>query len=383
MSVEKQSTEKRPADAQPRLAKAAICREWNTPVQVETIRVEPPQRNEITIKLTACGVCHSDLSATTGVIPFPAPLVLGHEGAGVVVAVGEGVTDFQEGDHVVSSFIYMCGKCRQCSRGRPVLCEQASKALFHLPDGSVRTYDSNGNALNVFGACGVMAEYATLHVNNAVKVSNDVPLDRAALVGCAVMTGVGSVFNTARLEPGSTAAVFGVGGVGLNAIQGCAIAGAQMIVAVDTNDEKLAMARQFGATHTVNAREHDDAGKAVKKLTGGVDYAFECVGSGTTVAQAYGALGRGGTAVVVGVADPSDKTSFRTLSLPADERTLKGSWLGSARPQFDFPRLLGLYQCGHLKLDELVTRTYHIDEAPQAFKDLKAGRNARGVIVFD
>ena len=177
--------------------------------------------------------------------------------------------------------------------------------------------------------------------------------------------------------------MFGVGGVGLNAIQGCAIAGAEMIVAVDTNADKLAMARDFGATHTINAKEVEDAGKAVKKLTGGVDYAFECVGMGATVAQAYGSLGRGGTAVVVGVADPSDKTSFRTLSLPADERTLKGSWLGSARPQFDFPRLLGLYQSGRLKLDELVTRTYGIDDAPQAFADLEAGRNARGVIVFE
>lgn len=366
-----------------RTARAALCREWNGPIQVETIRVDPPRRNEITIKLRACGVCHSDLSAATGVIPFPPPLVLGHEGAGTVIAVGEGVTDFQEGDHVVSSFIYMCGKCRQCSRGRPVLCEQAHKALHHLPDGTVRTHDGDGNPLNVFGACGVMAEYATLHVNNAVKIDPDVPLERAALVGCAVMTGAGSVFNTAQLEPGSTAAVFGVGGVGLNAIQGCAIAGARVIVAVDTNEEKLAMARQFGATHTVNAREHDDAGKAVKKMTGGVDYAFECVGSGVTVAQAYGSLGRGGTAVVVGVADVKDKTTFRTLSLPADERTLKGSWLGSARPQFDFPRLLGLYQGGRLKLDELVTHTYPIDEAPQAFEDLKAGRNARGVILFD
>ena len=366
-----------------RIAKAALCREWNAPIVVESIRVEPPGRNEITIKLSACGVCHSDLSAATGVIPFPPPLVLGHEGAGVVVQVGEGVTEFREGDAVVSSFIYMCGKCRQCSRGRPVLCEQAHKALHHLPDGTVRTFDGEGQPLNVFGACGVMAEFATLHVNNAVRIDPGIPLDRAALIGCAVMTGAGSVFNTARLEPGSTAAVFGVGGVGLNAIQGCAIAGAELIVAVDTNEDKLALARQFGATHTLNAAEHKDAGRAVKKLTGGVDYAFECIGSGATVAQAYGSLGRGGTAVVVGVADAKDMTSLRTLSLPADERTLKGSWLGSARPQFDFPRLLGLYRQGRLKLDELVTRRYRIEEAPRAFDDLRTGRNARGVILFD
>ncbi|MDX1636099.1 MAG: Zn-dependent alcohol dehydrogenase [Marinobacter sp.] len=366
-----------------REAKAVVCREWGQPLTVETIRVAAPKRNEITIKVAACGVCHSDLSAATGKIQYPPPLVLGHEAAGVVIEVGEGVTGFKEGDHVVSSFISMCGKCRQCVRGRPVLCDNAGKAMFTLPDGTVRTTDSDGKDLNVFGACGVMAEYATLHVDNAVRIEPGVPLQNAALVGCAVMTGVGAVFNTARLEPGSRAAVFGVGGVGLNAIQGCATAGAEMIVAVDTSDTKLAMAKQFGATHTVNINEVEDAAKAVKKLTGGVDYAFECVGAGAVVTQAYKSLGRGGTAVVVGVADPRDKTSIGTLSLPADERTLKGSWLGSARPQHDFPRILALYKAGKLKLDELVTRTYRIEEAPQAFDDMVAGKNARGVIVFD
>lgn len=366
-----------------RQAKAVVCREWGKPLQVETITVEGPKRDEVTIKIAACGVCHSDLSAATGKIQYPPPLVLGHEAAGVVIEVGEGVTTFQEGDHVVSTFISMCGKCRQCVRGRPVLCENARKAMFTLPDGSVRTKDANGESLNVFGACGVMAEYATLHVDNCVKVDDSVPMQNAALVGCAVMTGVGAVFNTAKLEPGSRAAVFGVGGVGLNAIQGCATAGAEMIVAVDSSDTKLDMARQFGATHTVNINEVEDAAKAVKKLTGGVDYAFECVGAGAVVEQAYKCLGRGGTAVVVGVADPKDKTCIGTLALPADERTIKGSWLGSARPQHDFPRILGLYKAGKLKLDELVTRTYPIDDAVQAFDDMVAGKNARGVIVFE
>lgn len=365
-----------------KIAKAVVCREWNAPLQVEEIRVDPPKHGEIMVKLAACGVCHSDLSAATGQIHFPPPLVLGHEGAGVVVEVGEGVTEFKVGDHVVSSFIYMCGKCRYCSEGRPVLCERAAQAYFTLPDGSVRTHDADGKPLNVFGGVGVMAEYATMHVNNAVKIDSDIPLDRAALVGCAVMTGVGSVFNTAQLRPGSTAAVFGCGGVGLNVIQGCAIAGAETIIAVDTNDGKLEMARQFGATDTVNAANEEDVAKAIRKLTGGVDYAFECVGAGTVVEQAYNSLGRAGTAVVMGVANPGDKTTFRTLTLPADERTLKGCWYGSARPQHDFPHLLSLYRRGKLKLDELVTRTYSIDEAVQAFEDMKSGRNARGVIVF-
>lgn len=366
-----------------REAKAALYREWGGPIRVETIHVAPPKRNEITIKLTACGVCHSDLSAATGKIPYPAPLVLGHEGAGVVVEVGEGVAGFSAGDHVVSTFISMCGKCRQCVRGRPVLCENAGKAMVNLPDGTVRTTDSEGKDLNVFGACGVMAEYATLHVDNAVRIEQGVSLQNAALVGCAVMTGVGAVFNTAELEPGSRAAIFGVGGVGLNAIQGCQTAGAEMIVAVDTNGSKLETAREFGATHTININEVEDAAKAVKKLTGGVDYAFECVGVGTVVAQAYKCLGKGGTAVVVGVADPKDETTIGTLALPSEERSLKGSWLGSARPQYDFPRILALYKAGKLKLDELVTRTYTIEEAAEAFEDMKAGKNARGVIVFD
>ena len=365
-----------------RTAKAVVCREWNAPLQVEEIRVDPPKHGEITIKLAACGVCHSDLSAATGQIRFPPPVVLGHEGAGVVVEVGEGVTEFKVGDHVVSSFIYMCGKCRYCTQGRPVLCEQSAKALYTLPDGTVRTYDADGKPLNVFGGVGVMAEYATLHVNNAVKIDSDIPLSVAALVGCAVMTGVGSVFNTAQLKPGSTAAVFGCGGVGLNVIQGCVIAGAETIIAIDTNDEKLELARKFGATHTVNATREEDVAEAIKKLTGGVDYAFECVGVGKVVEQAYNSLSRGGTAVSMGVPSPADQTSFRTLSLPADERTLKGSWYGSARPQHDFPQLLSLYRRGKLKLDELVTRTCGIDEAVQAFEDMQSGRNARGVIVF-
>lgn len=366
-----------------RKAKAVVCREWGQPVKVETITVEGPRRDEITIRVAACGVCHSDHSATTGKIPYPAPLVLGHEAAGVVIEVGEGVTAFKEGDHVVSTFISMCGKCRQCVRGRPVLCEHARKAMVTLPDGSVRTKGADGEDLNVFGACGVMAEYATLHVDNCVKVDDTVPMQNAALVGCAVITGVGAVFNTAQVEPGSRTAVFGIGGVGLNAIQGCATAGAEMIVAVDNSEKKLQMAREFGATHTVNISDVDDAARAVKKLTGGVDYAFECVGVGAVVEQAYKCLGRGGTAVVVGVSDPKDKTTITTLTLPADERVLKGSWLGSARPQYDFPRILGLYKAGKLKLDELVTQTYAIEDAALAFEDMLAGKNARGVIVFD
>lgn len=363
-------------------AKAVLCRELDRPVVVEQIQVESPRRNEVMIKLAACGVCHSDLSATNGTLPLPPPLVLGHEGAGVVVELGEGVTDLALGDHVLSSFVSMCGKCRYCATGRPSLCDQGSRTLHTLPDGTVRTHDQNGQPLNVFTGCGVMAEYATLNVDSVVKIDPEIPLDRAALVGCGVMTGVGAVVNTAKVEPGSVTVVFGAGGVGLNAIQACALSGAAMIVAVDTSDAKLELARRFGATHTINARNEENLVKTVRKLTGGADYSFECVGYGEVVAQAYGVLRKGGTAVVVGVAPPKDMTSIRTASLTLEEKTLAGSYFGSARPHEDFPRLLSLYKSKRLKLDELITRTYTIDEAPQAFADLAAGRNARGVIVF-
>ena len=364
-------------------ARAVVCRELNQPVVVESITVDPPQRGEVMVKLGACGVCHSDLSATNGTIPLPPPLVLGHEAAGEVIAVGEGVSGLAVGDHVVSSFIYMCGKCRFCSMGRPVLCVEQGKALTTLPDGTLRTRDAQGRPLNIFSGCGVMAEVATLHVDNVVKIDPKIPFDRAALVGCAVTTGVGAVFNTARVVPGASVAVFGCGGVGLNVIQGAAIAGAVRIVAIDSMESKLELAKKFGATDVLLAKKGEDLTKPLKKLTGGgADYAFECVGSGELAAAAYRAIGRGGVAVVVGVAKPGDSTSVRTMTLPFEEKTLTGSYFGSCVPRIDFPRMLGLYMQGKLKLDELITRRYSIDEAPQAFADLESGKNARGVIVF-
>jgi S-(hydroxymethyl)glutathione dehydrogenase/alcohol dehydrogenase len=309
------------------------------------------------------------------------PLILGHEAAGEVVEVGEGVTTLAAGDKVVSSFIYMCGQCRFCAAGRPVLCLEQGKAITTLPDGTLRTRDAQGRPLNIFSGCGVMAEYATVHVDNLVKIDPKIPLDRAALVGCAVTTGVGAVFNTARVVPGASVAVFGCGGVGLNVIQGARIAGAERIIAIDTVEAKLEMARQFGATEVLLFK--DDPVKALKKMTGGgPDYAFECVGSGELAATAYRAIRRGGLAVVVGVAKPGDATAVRTMTLPFEEKTLTGSYFGSCVPRVDFPRMLGLYAAGKLKLDELITRRYRIEEAPQAFADMQSGRNARGVIVF-
>ncbi len=358
-----------------RTGKAAICRELNKPVLVETISIDGPTRGEVTIRIAACGVCHSDLSATNGTIPLPPPLVLGHEGAGEVIEVGEGVAGgpggLAVGDHVVTSFIYMCGKCRFCSGGRPVLCVEQGKALTTPPEGTPRVSDAAGKPLNIFSGCGVMAEYATLSTDNVVKIDAKIPLDRAALVGCAVTTGVGAVFNTARVEPGATVAVFGCGGVGLNAIQGAAIAGAERILAIDTMEAKLLI------------KPGQDATKEIKKLTGGgPDYAFECVGAGALAEAAYKAIRRGGKAVIVGVARPTDSAGIKTMGMVFEEKTIQGSYFGSCVPRVDFPRMLQLYMAGKLKLDELITRRYKIDEAAQAFADLESGKNARGVIVF-
>jgi NDMA-dependent alcohol dehydrogenase len=364
-----------------RKAKAVLCREHNKPVVVEQISIDAPKRGEVTVKLGACGVCHSDLSAINGTIALPLPLVLGHEGAGVVEEVGEGVTDLAPGDHVIFSFIYMCGKCRFCVAGRPVLCLEQGKALTTPLEGTTRAHDAKGAPLGIFSGCGAMAQYATVSAENLIKIDPKIPLDCAALVGCGVTTGVGAVFNTAKVEPGSSVAVFGCGGVGLSVIQGALIAGARRIIAIDTLAPKLEMARKFGATDTIVFSE--DPVKEVKKITaGGPDYAFECVGSGELAATAYRAIRRGGLAVVVGVAKPSDSTVIRTMTLPFEEKTITGSYFGSCVPRVDFPRMLALYMAGRLKLEELITRRYPIAEAPQAFADLQAGKNARGVIVF-
>jgi S-(hydroxymethyl)glutathione dehydrogenase/alcohol dehydrogenase len=366
-----------------RKAKAVLCRELNKPVVVEEISVDPPRRGEVTIRVAACGVCHSDLSATNGTIALPPPLVLGHEGAGEIVEVGEGVSGLATGDHVISSFIYMCGKCHFCAAGRPVLCLEQGKALTTPLEGTPRVKDRDGRPLGIFSGCGVMAEYATLSAENVIRIDPKIPLDRAALVGCAVTTGVGAVFNTARVAPGSAVAVFGCGGVGLNVVQGAAIAGAERVIAIDTVEAKLDMARKFGATDVLHAKPGDDLAKALKKLTGGgPDYAFECVGSAALAEAAYRAIRRGGKAVVVGVARPTEAASFKPMTMVFEEKTLQGSYFGSCVPRVDFPRLLGLYSSGKLKLDELITRRYSVEEAPQAFADLESARNARGVIVF-
>ncbi|MDJ0787825.1 MAG: Zn-dependent alcohol dehydrogenase [Myxococcota bacterium] len=364
-------------------AKAAVVRELNAPVVIEELEVESPKLGEVMVKMKACGVCHSDYSTTNGTIPMPPPLVMGHEAAGIVEEVGPGVTDIAVGDHVVIVWVPMCGKCRYCAEGRPQLCDAAAKAVSTMTDGTTRYTDKDGNSVSHMAGVGVMSEYATVHRDNVLKIDPDIPLDRAALVGCAVMTGVGAALNTAKIQPGTSVAVFGAGGIGLNTIQGAALAGAERIIAVDLEDKKLEYAQQFGATHTVNPSTDGDAVAKIMELTaGGADYAFECIGVPDVIVQAYNSIRKGGTAVVVGVTRPDGMITLPTFLLPFQEKVLTGSMYGSGRPNIDFPRLLGLYKANRLKLDELVTKTYTIDQVNEAFDDMNNGVNARGVIVF-
>lgn len=367
----------------PKRSKAVVCRDWTKPVAVEEIEVDSPQADQVMIRMEAIGVCHSDLSASNGTMPLPPPLVLGHEACGRIVEVGEGVAGYAVGDKVIPSWIPSCGLCRFCAEGRPVLCDDWAKSFFGPKDGTRPLKDASGNLLAAMSGVGVMSEYAILHKDNVIRIDPEVPSDKAALVGCGVMTGVGAVFNRARVKPGSSCAVIGAGGVGLNVIQGCAIAGAETIVAVDRVDKKLEFAQQFGATHTVNPSSDGDAVARIQEITGGgADYAFEVIGLAATIAQTYQAVRKGGTAVIIGVPKMTEMLQLPAAMIWMEEKSLMGSTYGSGQPKQDIPNLIKLYQRGRLKLDELVTATYPLDDAPRAFEDLEKGVNARGVIVL-
>ena len=358
--------------------KAVVVHELNR-MSVEQVELAAPKAHEVRVKMAAAGVCHSDLSALNGTIPHPFPLVLGHEGAGVVEAVGEGVTHTKPGDHVVMSFVPNCGRCFHCIRHEAFLCRAMPRGGMMI-DGTSRL-KLGDKPLAAFCALGNMAEYVVCPAISVVPIAKDVPLKVAALIGCGVTTGVGAAINTAKIAPGSTVAVFGCGGVGIATIQGARIAGAARIFAVDLVEEKLALAKRFGATDSVRA---DGAPKAIMEQTGGigVDYAFEVIGNGAVVEAALAATRRGGTTVAVGVGKLSDQIKLNALGFPLSGKTLCGCMFGSANPQLDFPKLLDLYRCGKLDLEGMVSKTYTIDEAPKAFEDLKKGSNARGVILF-
>jgi S-(hydroxymethyl)glutathione dehydrogenase/alcohol dehydrogenase len=348
---------------------------------VEDVTLDPPKANEVLVKMKATGVCHSDLSVINGTIPVAFPMVLGHEGAGIVEQVGANVTNVEEGDHVTLSFVPNCGDCYHCLRSEPYLCLRSTPD-GKMMDGTVRVHQ-DGKDLNVMQFLGNMAEYAVVPAMSLVKIDDDIDMKAAALVGCGVTTGVGAALKTAEVKPGSTVAVFGAGGVGLSIIQGARVAGATKIIAVDLSDEKLAMAREMGATDTVNAT--GDPVAEIMAMTGniGVDYGFEAIGIPAVVDQAQKSTRRGGTMTVVGVGKLDQKLELNALMFPLTAKTIKGSMYGGAEFKVDFPKYLELYKQGKLDLDRMVTQTYLIEEAVKAFEDLESGKNARGVIVYD
>lgn len=360
--------------------KAFVTRELNQ-YAVEEVELARPRAGELRIKMAATGVCHSDLSVINGTLPLPKPMVLGHEGAGVVTEIGDGVTGFSLGDHVVLSFVPNCGACFFCNHKSPQFCEAGIPHGMML-DGTARV-TAKGEDLLVMQFLGCMAEEAVVPAISAVVIDKEIPLEKAALVGCGVMTGVGAVINTAGVRPGSSVAVFGCGGVGLSIIQGARLAGASTIVAVDLADNKLEMARNFGATHTVNAGAEEPISKC-KELTGGhgPDYSFEAVGVPSLMLAAHNAARRGGMTIIVGLGALTESVPFNALMLASDGKTIKGSFYGDANFRADMPMLLDLYRSGKLNLTDMVSKTYTIDEAPQAIRDMEDNKNARGVIVY-
>lgn len=357
--------------------RAAVLYERNAPLVVEEVELAPPGPGEVQVKLAASGVCHSDVHHWRQELGTPLPAVLGHEGAGIVEAVGPGVTRVQPGDHVIIAFGSKCGECFYCLRGMPHLC---------TPPGGVpvsqRLRRGETRITQAFGV-GSYAERTVVPVNNVVPIPEDVPLASAALIACGVATGVGAVINTAKVEPGANVVVIGTGGVGLNVVQGARLAGAARIIAVDILDNKLALAEQFGATHLINSRREDPV-ERVRALTGGLgaDYAFEVIGLPQTILQAYESVRKGGVAVIVGVASMEARIELSPLMMMRTGRTLMGCAYGSTRPQVDFPRLIALYQAGRLKLDELISQRFSLEEINEAFHALEAGQVARGVIVY-
>lgn len=360
---------------------AAVLYGLNQPFEIEELDLDPPGPGEALVEMAGGGICHSDWSVVTGTIAKPFPIVLGHEGSARVLETGPGVTLVKAGDPVVLSFIPECGSCHYCLSGRSQICDGiVTWRGGLLADGTTR-FKKRGEAVHHFNGVSSFSRYAVVPERAAIPVDPRVPLDKAALIGCAVSTGVGAVIFTAKVTPGSTVAVIGAGGVGLNVIQGAHMVNASRIIAVDVVPGKLAMAREFGATDGVNARD-TDAVKEVLELTGGrgVDYAFEAIGRPETMTQAFDMLGKSGTAVAIGIAPRDTPIQVHPQNLVYGERRLIGSMYGSTRPRADFARFVDLYLAGKLKLDQLITREWRLEEVNEAFRAMNDGEVARGVI---
>lgn len=365
--------------------KAAILEAPATDLVVDRIDIQEPRSGEVLVRLAASGVCHSDLHVVHGTQTTPLPSVLGHEGAGSVEAVGPNVTSVKVGDHVVLSWTPYCGRCVFCLSGQPNLCSMVAATMSKgtLMDGTSRLTRS-GKPVYHYSFISSFAEYAVVPESGCIVIEPNIPLDKAALVGCAVMTGVGAAINTARVQPGSVVAVMGAGGVGLNAIQGSRLAGAASIIAIDVNPTKLARARTFGATHVINSAKVN-ALAAVRELTKGIgaDYTFEAVGRPETMRQCWEMARSGGTVVMIGISPEGSELSLPANRVVREERRLLGSFYGSARPHIDMPMILNLYMAGKLMLDELVTHRFSLEQINEAVHALESGEAIRPVIILD
>lgn len=351
------------------------------PLVVEELDLAEPQPGELLVRVAAAGFCHSDLSVINGNRPRPVPMALGHEAAGIVERVGPGVADVAEGDHVVLNFVPSCGHCDRCSSGNPAMCRPAAAAngAGRMLNGGLRFARPDGSDVYTHLGVSAFSERTVVARGSAVVVDSDVPLDIAVLVGCSVLTGAGAVINTAQARPGDSVVVFGMGGVGLSAVMGAALAGANPLIAVDPVPAKRELAVALGATA---AFAPDEAEQGVKDLTGGgADFAIECVGISAVMEQAYRCTGPGGTTVCVGLPHPSKEMTIQALSVVAEGRTLKGSYMGSAAPQRDVPRLLKLWQAGKLPLERLKAGTLGLDGVNAAMDALHAGETVRQVLL--
>jgi NDMA-dependent alcohol dehydrogenase len=367
------------------MPKAAVCRGLNEPLSIEEIDLDAPRAGEVKVKMGASGVCHSDLSVVNGTLYGAYPIVLGHEGAGVIEEVGEGVEGLAVGDHVVISWVPQCGECFYCKKDQGYLCEAGAGAMATggLLDGTSR-FSKDGTPIMTMACTGTFSEHSVIPAIGAVKIPDDIPLEVAALIGCGVLTGAGAALNTADIKAGDTVVVLGCGGVGLNVIQGAIIAGATRVIAVDMIENKLKMAEQFGATDLVDASQ-SDAVTQVMALTDnkGADVAFEVIGLKQTIDQTINMTRRGGEAVLVGVPKMDVMLELPAfLSVILMSKTIKGCWYGSSNVHTEVPRLIGLYKEGKLKLDELISRRIELDDVNDAFRAMEAGEVARTVINY-